>query len=144
MLSLEKLTTKKKRRLGLGHGSGRMKTSGRGTKGQKARGKIPVRFEGGALAIVKRLPFVRGKGRNKVYYAKPIGINLEALGLLPAGTVVDIESLIKHNIVPVEARHQGVKLLGTGDVTKSLTVKLPSSKSAAEKIVKAGGTVEHE
>ena len=62
---LAKTTVKTKKRLGQGHGSGRVKTSGRGTKGQKARGKIPLRFEGGALPLIKRMPFHRGKGKNK-------------------------------------------------------------------------------
>ena len=62
---------KKLRRLGQGHGSGRGKTSGRGTKGQKARGKVPTFFEGGALPMTKRMPFLRGRGRNKIINSHP-------------------------------------------------------------------------
>ena len=65
--SLPKTTERRKKRLGLGHGSGRGKTAGRGTKGQRARGKIPISFEGGAIPLIKRLPFMRGKGKNKSF-----------------------------------------------------------------------------
>lgn len=63
--SLPKIVKRSKKRLGRGHGSGKVKTSGRGTKGQKARGKLPLGFEGGQTPLVKRLPYLRGKGRNK-------------------------------------------------------------------------------
>lgn len=138
--SLTKVKTRKKRRLGQGHGSGRGKTAGRGTKGQKARGKIPLSFEGGALALVKRLPFRRGKGRNKVFKKKPIIVNVKALNLLPKGTVVDVQSLAKHGLInEQEAKIYGVKILGDGELTIPLTVKLPVSKGAEQKIKKAGG-----
>ncbi len=61
--SLTKITKTRKKRLGQGHGSGRGKTAGRGTKGQKARRNIPLTFEGGALTLIKRLPFMKGKGK---------------------------------------------------------------------------------
>jgi large subunit ribosomal protein L15 len=137
---LPKITTKKKKRLGQGHGSGRGKTAGRGTKGQKARGKIPLSFEGGALPLIKRLPFRRGKGRNKSLKKKPIVINVKVLNLLPENSVVDIATLVKHKIVDEkEAREFGVKILGEGELAIPLTVKLPASKGAKEKIEKAGG-----
>ena len=60
-LELQKLVKRSKKRLGRGHGSGKVKTSGRGTKGQRARGKIRLGFEGGQLSIIKRLPLLRGK-----------------------------------------------------------------------------------
>lgn len=140
--SLTKVKTRKKRRLGQGHGSGRGKTAGRGTKGQKAKGKIPLSFEGGALALIKRLPFRRGKGRNKVFKKKPIIVNVKALNLLPKGTVVNVQSLAKHGLInEQEAKTYGVKILGDGELTVSLTVKLPVSKGAVQKIKKAGGTL---
>lgn len=140
---LEKLKTKSKKRVGLGHGSGRGKTSGRGTKGQKARGKIPLSFEGGALPLTKRLPFLRGKGRNRSLQEKPELINVEALNVFPKETVVTIEALVKQGIVTLEsAKQKGVKILGDGDLQVALVVTLPVSKGAAEKIKKAGGTVE--
>ena len=64
---LPKIKKTSKKRLGQGHGSGKVKTSGRGTKGQKARNKVPMYFEGGALPLIKRLPYRRGKGRNKSF-----------------------------------------------------------------------------
>src|SRR3972149_9853567 len=93
---LPKTTSKKKKRLGQGHGSGRVKTSGRGTKGQKARNKVSLTFEGGALPLIKRLPFRRGKGKNKVFKKKPIVINIKVLNLLKPQTVVDLKSLVSN------------------------------------------------
>jgi len=65
--TLSKTIKRTKRRLGQGHGSGRGKTAGRGTKGQNAKGDRSLSFEGGALTIIKRLPFLRGKGKNKSF-----------------------------------------------------------------------------
>lgn len=142
--NLPKITDKKKKRLGLGHGSGRGKTGGRGTSGQKARNKIPLSFEGGALSIIKRLPLRRGKGRNKVFRQKPVIINVKALNLLKKDSVVDVEMLVANNIVnEKDAKTYGVKILGDGDLLVPLTVKLPVSKGAAKKITEVGGKVEH-
>lgn len=141
--SLIKTTEKSKRRLGQGHGSGRVKTSGRGTKGQNARNKVPIYFEGGALPLIKRLPFRRGKGKNKLFKKKPIVINVKVLSLLGKDTVVDLKTLVKHNIVDEkEAKIYGVKILGDGELKSALIIKLPISKSAIEKVKKAGGKVE--
>lgn len=141
--TLSKTTKKQKRRLGQGHGSGRVKTSGRGTKGQNARGKRPLSFEGGALPLIKRLPFRRGKGRNKVFKNRPLVINVKALALLNKDSVVDVDALVKNHIVlEKDAKMYGVKILGDGDINVALTVKLPVSKGAAEKIKKAGGKVD--
>ncbi len=140
--SLVKITSKSKKRVGRGAGSGRGKTAGRGQKGQKAREKIKTLFEGGQLALVKRLPLWRGKGRNKPKKNKPFPINLKFLNLLPDNAVVDLETLVKHRLLKInEGEKIKVKILGEGKLTKKLTVKLPCSKGAAEKIVKAGGKV---
>lgn len=140
--NLEKITTKRKKRVGLGHGSGRGKTAGRGTKGQKARGDVPLDFEGGALPLIKRLPFLRGKDRNKAFKKTPEVINVSQLNNLPKGSVVDSETLAKHKLVNLEnAKRNGVKILGNGDLQVALTVKVPASKGAVEKINKAGGSV---
>lgn len=139
---LTKISKNKKRRLGQGHGSGRGKTAGRGTKGQKARRNIPLFFEGGALPLIKRLPFRRGKGKNKVFKPSPVILNVKVLNLLKKDTIVDIDSLIKNRIVDEnDAKAYGVKILGDGELKVSLTVNLPVSKSAAVKIQKAGGKV---
>lgn len=140
--SLHHITTKSKRRLGRGHGSGRGKTAGRGTKGQKARGSISLSFEGGALPLIKRLPFRRGKGRNKVIKARPVIINVKVLNFLPPKTTVDTETLIKYKLVDAEeAKRGGIKILGDGELSIPLTVKLPVSGGARKKIEKAEGTV---
>lgn len=140
---LRSITTKGRRRLGQGHGSGRVKTAGRGTKGQKARNSVPLWFEGGALSLIKRMPFHRGKGRNASFRPDPVVVNVGQLNTLPKNTKVDLEVLIKHTIVTAsEATAKGVKILGDGELTTPLTVLLPVSKGAEEKIRKAGGTVE--
>lgn len=141
--NLPKTTDTKNKRLGQGHGSGRGKTSGRGTKGQKARGKISISFEGGALPLIKRLPFRRGKGKNKVFRKKPVEINVRVLNLLKKDSIVDIATLVKSGILKKEeAEIYGVKILGDGDLAVPLTVKLPASKGAEKKIIAAGGRVE--
>ena len=141
--NLIKVTAKPKRRLGQGHGSGRVKTSGRGQKGQNARSSRALNFEGGALPLTKRLPFRRGKGKNNAFKLKPVVINVKTLNLLKKDSVVDLKTLVSNNIInQQEAKTYGVKILGDGDLKIALTVKLPTSKSAAEKIKKAGGTVE--
>lgn len=141
--NLPKTTERKKKRLGQGHGSGRGKTAGRGTKGQKARNKIPIDFEGGALPLIKRLPFMRGKGKNKAF-KKNIIVNLKSLNLLKKGTVVDIETLIKNKIVrEKDAKTYGVKILGDGEILTPLIIRLPISKSGAKKVEKVGGKIEH-
>ncbi len=143
--TLPKSTVKSKKRIGLGHGSGRGKTAGRGTKGQKARGKIPLRFEGGALSIIKRLPFLRGRSRNKVFKKKPIALNVKVLNMLSKNTIVDIKTLISHKIIDEkQAKLCGVKILGEGTLTIPLTVKIRCSKGALKKIEKAGGKVVYE
>jgi large subunit ribosomal protein L15 len=140
---LDKIKTKKKKRVGQGHGSGRGKTAGRGTKGQKARNTVSIYFEGGALPLTKRLPFLRGKGRNKSLHEKPFIVNVSALNVFSSGTVVTVEELAKQRLVILEyVKQNGVKVLGDGELQVALTVKLPASKGAAEKIKKAGGTVE--
>ena len=141
--TLPKQTTKKLKRLGQGHGTGRGKTAGRGTKGQNARSNRALSFEGGALPLIKRLPFRRGKRQNNSLQKKMVTINLNALNILPAKSIVDIDTLIKHNlVVSSEGKKFGVKILGDGELNVILTVKLPVSKSAKEKIEKIGGSVQ--
>lgn len=141
--NLPKIVVKSNRRLGRGAGSGRGKTSGRGTKGQKAREKIKIGFEGGQTALIRRLPLLRGKARNKPLKSKPIVVNLKYLNLLPADCVVDLKKLIEAGIVKEdEAKRYGVKILGDGKLNVALTVKLPCSHRTEKKIIAAGGKVE--
>jgi len=140
--SLTKITAKRQKRVGLGKGSGRGKKAGRGGRGQNSRNSMPLSFEGGALPLIKRLPFMRGKGKNKSFKNQPITVNVKFLNLLKKGTVVDIKSLIESKIVnPEYAKKYGVKILGDGKLAVSLVVKLPVSKGALKKIEQAGGTV---
>lgn len=137
---LPKLVARKKKRLARGHGSGKVKTAGRGTKGQKARGTIPPGFEGGQLALHKRLPLMRGKGRNKSRQSIAFPVSLSLLDTLPAGTTVTLSVLVKHAVITNDVTR--VKVLASGSLTKKLTVKLPCSREAIVQIEKAGGVVD--
>lgn len=142
--NLPQTVVKSKKRVGRGIGSGRGgHTSGRGQKGQNARNKVPVYFMGGAVgaSLIKRLPYLRGKGKFKSHQTDVFPLNVQFLNLLPKDTVVTVESLIKHKIVTEDAKQTGVKILGGGKLEIALTVSLPVSKGAREKIKKAGGTV---
>ncbi|MBI2017489.1 50S ribosomal protein L15 [Candidatus Daviesbacteria bacterium] len=138
--NLLKVTTKSKKRVGRGLGSGKGKTAGRGTKGQKARGKIPVGFVG-SLPLYKKLPLRRGLGNPKMSIKKKI-VKLTALEVFAAKTVVDLEQLIKSKILTQKEAKFGVKILG-GQLSKTLTIKLAVSKSVQKSIEKLGGKVEN-
>lgn len=139
--SLPKITVNKLRRVGRGHGSGRGKTAGRGTKGQKARRKIPAAFEGGALPLVKRLPFLRGRGRNKVFRKKPVSVSIAKLNSFRAKSEVNVDSLISSGFVDQKAANARVKIIDGGELKVALIVKVPVSRGAKAKIEKAGGQV---
>ena len=132
MTSLPKVVETRKKRLGRGYGSGKGgHTVGKGQKGQKTRTKIGVLFEGAKVkkSLLKRLPFQRGKGKNKGGKG-PVIVNVEALNILPAGSKVTIETLIKAKIVDEkDAKAYGVKILGNGKLEKKLIIEVPASKS---------------
>jgi len=139
---LLKTTTPSKKRVGRGHGSGKVKTSGRGTKGQNARGTMRPGFEGGQLSLLKRLPFQKGKSRNNPIGRKPLVINIKYLNNFPTGSIIDLTALIENGIVKKDdALKHGVKILGEGELKIPLTIKLPCSKSAEKKIIDVGGHV---
>lgn len=141
---LPKITNKSKKRVGRGAGSGRGKTSGRGQKGQGARGTVKLLYEGGQLPLIKRLPLLRGKGKNKPRGKKATVVNVKYLNLLPAGSVVNFENLVKFKIIKLEEDEKfSIKILGEGELEKALIVELPCSKGAIKKILKAGGKVEN-
>jgi len=96
---LSTIVAKSKRRIGRGHGSGRVKTSGRGTKGQNARDSMPPAFEGGQLALIKRLPLLRGKGKNGSRATETFPLSVEKLNAIPAKTVITLESLAKYHMI---------------------------------------------
>jgi len=133
-------STKTRKRIGRGPGSGTGKTAGKGHKGQKARsgGSIKPGFEGGQMPLQRRLPKRGFYSMNKKVYAL---IKIQDLETFEAGSVVDLEALGKVGLV--KGLNDGVKILGDGELTKSLTVCAHKfSKSAIEKIVKAGGKAE--
>lgn len=137
---LKKTKDKKKKRKGRGYGSGAGAKSGRGTKGQRKRSRVSLGFEGGQLRLYKRLPLLRGKGKNKPISRKPLVLNVENLNLLPQNSKVNIDTLVKYKLVSREqAETYGVKILGDGQLKKSLIVELPVSKGAKKKIEEAGG-----
>lgn len=143
--SLPKVVKGRSKRLGRGYGSGKGgHTVGRGQKGQKSRKDLNILFEGVKVkkSLIKRLPLQPGKGRLKPKQ-KPLIIKLALLNILPTGSKVNIDSLDKYGVVKKEELGRaGVKILGNGQIKKKLTVSVPVSKSAAKKIVKAGGKVE--
>ncbi|MBI3413773.1 MAG: 50S ribosomal protein L15 [Verrucomicrobia bacterium] len=129
----------RRKRLGQGESSGHGKTSGRGGKGQTARSGSSIRpgFEGGQMPLIRRIP-KRGfnNARHKTVY---IPVNVEALNQFEAGTHVD-ETLLRANGL-VNGRGDGVKILGSGELTKKLSVSAEAfSASARTKIEAAGGT----
>ena len=129
-----------KKRVGRGHGSGKVKTSGRGTKGQNARGHMPPGFEGGQLSLIKRLPLLRGKSKNQHVGVKAYPVGVLTLNALSAGTKVTLETLKKYHMIDESVSL--VKVLGAGKIEKKLTVCVSCSQSARQAIEKAGGTVE--
>ncbi|MGH2458912.1 MAG: 50S ribosomal protein L15 [Chloroflexota bacterium] len=129
------------RRLGRGHGSGRGKTAGRGTKGQKARagGGVPGYFEGGQNALVHRMPVKRGLHfRSVPNKVKPVTVNLRQLSRFAANQTVDLDALVAANLIQKSARK--VKVLSDGELSQPLTVAAHYfSASARAKIEAAGG-----
>ncbi|HVL37872.1 MAG TPA: 50S ribosomal protein L15 [Fimbriimonadaceae bacterium] len=131
-------STKRRRRVGRGIGSGMGKTATRGTKGQKARRQIHPNFEGGQTPIQRRLPVK--KGFRNINHKEFAIVNLDDLEkLFDAGAEVTPEALQKTGIIPSNLK-DGVKVLGFGELTKKLKVTAHKfSKSASEAITKAGG-----
>jgi large subunit ribosomal protein L15 len=126
-------------RRGRGHGSGNGKTAGKGHKGQKARSGAPrIGFEGGQMPLYRRLPKRGFKNRN---HKEIVAINLSMLERFEDGDTVDAAALVSKGIVKDTC--DGVKIIGNGNFTKKLNVKVNAySESAKEKIEKLGGTAE--
>ena len=126
-------------RRGRGHGSGNGKTAGKGHKGQKARSGAPrAGFEGGQMPLYRRIPKRGFKNRNTLDI---VAINVSALEVFDNGAVVDVDALLAKGIV--KNPRDGVKILGNGELTKKLSVKVNAySASAKEKIEALGGTAE--
>lgn len=128
------------KRIGRGTGSGLGRNAGKGEKGQKARSGGGVRpgFEGGQMPLYRRLP---KRGFTNIFAKEIVSINVNRLNVFDDGTEVTIEMLLEKGIIGKV--NDGVKILGNGEITKKLTVKVNKfSKAAAEKIEAAGGKVE--
>ena len=129
-----------KKRLGRGIGSGLGKTAGKGSKGQNARSGGGVRpgFEGGQLPLFQRLPKIGFNNPTRKVYAV---VNIEDLNCFEDGAVVDTLALVEAGLV--NKTLDGIKVLGQGELSKKLTVKVNKvSASAKAAIENAGGTVE--
>ena len=126
-------------RKGRGAGSGNGKTAGYGHKGQKARSGVKkAGFEGGQMPLQRRLP---KRGFNNIFATEYATIKVSDLEKFEAGSVVDVQALLDKGIIKKSL--DGVKVLGNGELTKALTVKLTAyTASAKEKIEKAGGKAE--
>jgi len=133
-------STKNRKRLGRGPGSGAGKTAARGHKGQNARsgGGVKPGFEGGQMPLQRRLPKRGFVSRSRKEYNL---IKLHELETFAAGSVVDIEQYGKAGLV--SSMKDGIKILADGDLNKALTVQAHKfSKAAVEKIEAAGGKAE--
>jgi large subunit ribosomal protein L15 len=133
-------STKRRKVVGRGRGSGRGTTAGRGGKGQTARtgSSIPAWFEGGQMPLIRRLP---KRGFTNIFKKDYAIINVETLGRFEAGQEVTPALLLSQGLI--RSRNDGVKVLGTGTLTKGLIVHAHKfSQSAAAKIEAAGGKVQ--
>jgi large subunit ribosomal protein L15 len=131
---------KPRKRLGRGVGSGNGKTAGRGTKGHNSRSGGGVRpgFEGGQMPLHRRLP---KRGFTNIFKKKINVINVRDLARFESGSIVDEAALVRIGLV--KGRRDGIKLLGKGEITIPLTIKVNSaSKNARDKILAAGGNLE--
>ncbi len=148
-LSPAKGSKKNSFRRGRGHGSGNGKTAGRGHKGQKARsgGRVRPGFEGGQMPLYRRIP---KRGFTNINAKKIEIVSLDDLETFEDGAVVTIDALIEKGMVNTckvrngyRKPYDGVKVLGTGTLTKKLTVQVNAfSASAKEKIESLGGKAE--
>jgi large subunit ribosomal protein L15 len=145
MLTLSNLSPKKgsnrdKKRVGRGPGSGHGKTAARGHKGSKSRSGYGVRpgFEGGQMPLQRRLP---KRGFNNIFRKEYVLVQVRDLETFEAGTRVDREALMQAGLI--DKKTNLVKVLGNGELSKSLTVVVDKvSAGAKNKIEAAGGTVE--
>ena len=140
-LAPPKGATSSAKRVGRGPGSGTGKTAGRGVKGQGKRSPgraTPFWFEGGQMPLVRRIPKRGFFNRDRVTYQI---VNVAALSVFKAGSTVDAEALLAHGLV--RRKGGGIKILAQGDAPKKLALKVQRvSKSARQKIEKAGGSIE--
>jgi len=130
---------KKSRRRGRGEGSGRGGTAGRGTKGQNARsgGGVHLGFEGGQMPLHRRVP---KRGFTNIFKKHYEILNIKDLSTFKSGETVDRDALLKAGLI---TKKRPVKLLGVGELSHSLTIRLAKvSQGARDKVKSVGGTVE--
>jgi large subunit ribosomal protein L15 len=133
-------STKNRKRIGRGTGSGHGKTATKGHKGQKARsgGSIKAGFEGGQMPLQRRLPKRGFTPLDRVVYSL---VNISQLDVFDAGSVIDVAFLVSKGLI--KSDRYAVKILGSGDITKSIKVSANKfSQTAKDKIIAAGGSVE--
>ena len=133
-------STKAPKRIGRGQGTGQGTTAGRGMNGQNSRsgGGVRLGFEGGQMPLYRRLP---KRGFNNKWAKEYAEVNVKDLNRFEDGTEVDLGMLLAAGLVGKQLN--GLKVLGNGELSKKLTVKAEKfSKSAVEKIEKAGGKAE--
>ena len=132
-------SNKAAKRKGRGAASGNGKTAGYGHQGQKARSGVKkAGFEGGQMPLQRRLP---KRGFNNIFATVYTTVKISDLEKFEAGSVVDVNALLEKGVI--KKVNDGVKVLGNGELTKALTVKLDAyTASAKEKIEKAGGKAE--
>ncbi|MDD2900657.1 MAG: 50S ribosomal protein L15 [Desulfuromonadaceae bacterium] len=133
-------STKNRKRIGRGTGSGHGKTATKGHKGQKARsgGSIKAGFEGGQMPLQRRLPKRGFTPLDRIVFSL---VNISQLDVFEAGSVIDVTALISKGLI--KSDRFAVKILGNGDITKSLKISANKfSQSAKDKIIAAGGSVE--
>ncbi len=133
-------SVRKSFRVGRGNGSGAGKTAGKGHKGQKARSGGGVRpgFEGGQMPLQRRVP---KRGFVNIFATQYVAINVDQLNRFEDGSVVDEAAIVGAGLV--KNTRDGIKILGRGELTKKLTVKVAAfSKGAKSKIEAAGGKAE--
>lgn len=133
-------STRSRKRVGRGPGSGLGKTSGRGEKGQKSRSGFShkVGFEGGQMPLHRRVP---KRGFNNRFRKEYTEVNLDRLEVFDPGTIVTPEVLLKRGMI--RKLRAGVKILANGRLTKALTIRAHKFSAKAQEIVKGlGGKVE--
>ena len=139
-LSPMKGSSKRRKRVGRGPGSGHGKTSCRGHKGQKARAGAKIRpgFEGGQMPFERRIP---KRGFTNIFKKEYELINISDLKKFESDTVLDINALKDAGLI--SGKKYGVKLLGDGEISHPLAIKVHKvSRKAREKVEAAGGKVE--
>ncbi|PIU85330.1 MAG: 50S ribosomal protein L15 [Deltaproteobacteria bacterium CG_4_9_14_3_um_filter_44_9] len=131
---------KRKKRVGRGQGSGHGQTACSGSKGQRSRSgrSTPPGFEGGQMPLKRRLP---KRGFTNIFKKKYVLVNIRDLNVFEEGTVVDDKALIKCGLI--KGAYDGIKVLGDGEISYPLTVKVHRfSKPAKDKIEAVGGKIE--